>query len=89
MSDIKGQFTADNGGVLPDGFDDGYDLYVETLRDRRTFDQTVYGVINIGDLYQGVFTWDGRDWHDSPEDPHVMLDRITKHREFDQRYQSR
>jgi len=66
--------------------DIAYDLYVEELR----FDdgRKTVGVIDMGDLYQGVFEWDGKEWHDALHlgTPPDILERILKAREFNSRF---
>jgi hypothetical protein len=61
-----------------------YDLWMEELREDSG--RVWYGVIDMGEMYQGAFEWDGRDWHESSGDPHKLVERIIKHREFNARY---
>lgn len=54
----------DIGGMEPlEGdapYDVSYDLYVEEL------DGTLFGVIDMGDLYHEVFTWQDGEWDMAP-----------------------
>jgi hypothetical protein len=81
VSDIEGDHP---------GLDTGYDLWVEELRDAKGTRHHV-GVIDMGDSYQGVYTWDGKDWHDDASwgDPHIIIDRIIAKRAFDSSWENR
>lgn len=72
-SDIGGDWDADGRGPI----DTGYDLWVEELDGRRV------GVIDMGDLYQGVYWYEGDSWDIAPGfgDPQDVIDRIIAKRE--------
>jgi hypothetical protein len=61
---------------------EGYDVWIEQLRDLAGVQRTV-GVIDIGDLYQGVYEWDGREWEQSFGwgEPQAVIDRIIRARQ--------
>lgn len=74
ISDIRGDMEAD--GRAPEGADWGYNIWVERLNGK------LWGLIDIGDLYQGTFSWaDGR-WEDDYTDPHELQDEILRARGF-------
>jgi hypothetical protein len=78
QSDVEADF---------DELDTSYDLWIEELRDTKGTRQW-FGVIDMGEAYQGVYIWDGRWEHDLTEGrPHHIIDRIIRHRNFQNRHQ--
>lgn len=73
VGDIQGDREAD--GI--EGEDFGFDLWIEDLNG------VTYGVIDMGDMYQGCYTWDGETWQQyATAEPQETIDRILKKRGF-------
>ena len=65
-----------------------YDLWTEELRNSTGTREQV-GVIDMGEMYQGTFIWDGREWIQEIGDeyePPKIIDRIIKVREFNRSF---
>lgn len=72
VSDIRGDLEAD--GAQP-GADYGYDLWVDYQGDE------FIGVIDLGDLYQGVYSWRDDAWEQiAYAEPQDMIDHIIRKR---------
>lgn len=91
LRDKAERVASDIGGMEPLGdeetdgegrYDTSYDLYVEEL------DGTLFGVIDMGDLYKEAFVWVDGEWDYAPVPethmattyPFTIVDRILKKR---------
>lgn len=60
-------------------YDVSYNMYVEELRDEHGA-RRIYGVIDMGEMYQRAFVWVGPDWEEITDDPYEMEERILRKR---------
>lgn len=80
LTKIADAVASDISSDMPEHADNtDYDLWIEEMFG------TIIGVIDMGDMYQGVYVWTGRGWeHDlTYGDPFYIVDKIIEKRRAD------
>jgi hypothetical protein len=81
LEHIAEGIRSDIEGDHPGFGDTDYDLWVEELRLSGV--KWTIGVIDMGDMYQGVYVWrDGKTWEQDMSfgDPQDLIDKIIRQR---------